>query len=98
MNLKVTLPEQVDSLQFDFDAAADPELGDMPWYLLSHVSNDKGVVKFTTLFTDTGIKLRLLFIPALTSKDKINALLNQPELDVHMSDGTKQKLENPYHF
>jgi polyferredoxin len=92
------LPEQVDSLEFNFDAAADPELVDMPWYLLSHVSNEKGVIKFSTLFTDSGIKLRLLFIPALTSKDKITALLNQPELNVHMSDGTEQKLENPYHF
>ena len=52
-------PSALDSLELDFDAAADPAITDMPWYLLSHASNDKGVVKFATRFTDNGIKLVL---------------------------------------
>jgi ferredoxin len=91
-------PDQLDSLDLDFPGAADPSLSDMPWYLLSHVSNDKGVVRFQTHFTDSGIKLRLIFVPALTNRDKIIILLNQPDLDIHMSDGTKQVMKNPYHF
>lgn len=89
---------QLDSLDLDFPGAADPAFSDMPWYLLSHVSNDKGVVRFQTLFTNSGIKLRLIYVPAMTNRDKIIALLNQPELDIHMSDGTKQVMKNPYKF
>jgi len=91
-------PDQLDSLDLNFSAAANPAQTDLPWYLLSHISNDKGVVKFSTLFTDSGIKLRLLFVPALTNKEKIIAQLNQPEMDVHMSDGTEKKISNPYRF
>lgn len=91
-------PGQLDSLELDFPAAADPALTDMPWYLLSHVSNDKGVVKFTTLFTDSGLRLRLIYAPALTDKEKIISLLNQPEMKVHMSDGSEQTLRNPFNF
>ncbi len=90
--------DQLDSLDLDFPGAADPALTDITWYLLSHVSNDKGVVRFQTLFTNSGIKLRLIYAPALTNKDKIITLLNQPELDIHMSDGTRQVMKNPYKF
>jgi polyferredoxin len=91
-------PEQLDSLELDFPGAADPALSDMPWYLLSHVSNDKGVVRFQTLFTNSGIKLRLIYVQKLTNRDKIITLLNQPELDIHMSDGSRQVMKNPYKF
>ena len=91
-------PDQLDSLDLNFSAAANPAQTDLPWYLLSHISNDKGVVKFSTLFTDSGIKLRLVFVPALTNKLKILTQLNQPEMDVHMSDGTRQVIKNPYKF
>ncbi|NTW24522.1 MAG: hypothetical protein HGA37_07480, partial [Lentimicrobium sp.] len=63
-----------------------------------HISNDDGVVKFSTLFTDGGMKLRLIFVPALTSKEKIIVQLNQPEMNVHMSDGKTQVIKNPYKF
>ena len=91
-------PKQLDSLDLDFPGAADPALTDMPWYLLSHASNDKGVVKFSTLFTDSGIRLSVVFVPAITDRDKIISLLNQPVMKVHMSDGTLQTLDNPFHF
>ncbi|KAF0195009.1 MAG: hypothetical protein FD166_3249 [Bacteroidetes bacterium] len=92
------LPDELDSLELDFSAAADPDIADLPWYLLSHVSNDKGVVKFATRFTDEGIRLVLTFVPAITGREKIVSLLNEPELKVHMSDGTKQTMENPFRF
>ena len=91
-------PDQLDSLDLDFPGAADPAFSDMPWYLLSHVSNDKGVVRFQSIFTNSGIKLRLIYVPALTNKNKLITLLNQPELDIHMSDGTRQVMKNPYKF
>ncbi|MCB9015664.1 MAG: 4Fe-4S binding protein [Lentimicrobiaceae bacterium] len=91
-------PSQLDSLDVPFIDGADPELTDMPWYLLSHLSNEKGVVRFATLFTDNGMVLRLTYSPALTGKEQIMNLLNQPDLHVHMSDGTEKSMPNPYRF
>lgn len=91
-------PAQLDSLEVNFPGFTDPDLTDMPWYLLSHLSNDKGVVKFSTLFTPQGVKLRLLYVRELTNPEKIMKLLNSPELNTHMSDGTTKILENPYRF
>ena len=91
-------PAQLDSLDLKFSSAANPANTELTWYLLSHASNDKGVVKFSTLFKDNGIMLRLIFVPTLTTREKIVALLNQPEMKVFMSDGTEQKIENPFRF
>ena len=89
---------QIDSLRFDFPQAADPNLTDMPWYLLSHMSNNRGVVGFVVTATSQGFVLDLKFIPQLTDSATIIEQLNQPQLSVHLSDGTEEVLDNPYRF
>ena len=89
---------QMDSLRFDFPQAGDPSLADMPWYLLSHMSNNRGVVGFAVTATNKGFVLDLKFIPQLTDSATIIDQLNQPQLSVHLSDGTEEILENPYRF
>jgi polyferredoxin len=89
---------QMDSLRFDFPQAADPALTDMPWYILSHMSNNRGVVRFSVKATSKGFVLDLKFIPQLTDSATIVGQLNQPQLKVHLSDGTEETLDNPYRF
>lgn len=81
-----------------FSAAADPSYADMPWYLLSHISNNRGVVKFEVIPSDTGFMLGLVYLPEMTGSDEIVRQLNEPELKVHMSDGSTQTFKNPYKF
>jgi hypothetical protein len=81
-----------------FPSAADPSLSDMPWYLLSHISNNRGVVKFEVIPSDTGFMLGLVYIPEMTGRDEIIRQLNEPELKVHLSDGSTQTFRNPYKF
>lgn len=89
---------QIDSLVFNFPQAADPDLTDMPWNLLSHLSNNRGVVGFSVNPTDKGFVLHLKFVPSMTDSTVITEQLNQPKLRVHLSDGTEQLLDNPYQF
>jgi hypothetical protein len=70
----------------------------MPWYLLSHISNNRGVVKFEVIPSDTGFVLGLVYIPEMTGRDEIIRQLNEPELKVHLSDGSTQTYRNPYKF
>jgi hypothetical protein len=34
----------------------------------------------------------------MTSIEEIKSLLNEPDLKVHMSDGTQLEVSNPFHF
>ncbi|MBW6491028.1 MAG: 4Fe-4S binding protein [Lentimicrobium sp.] len=89
---------QTDNLLIPFAKAADPSIPDMPWYLLSHISNNRGVIKFEINPSDSGFMLSLIYVSEITSKDEIINQLNEPQLKVHLSDGTEQNLENPYRF
>lgn len=81
-----------------FPQAADPELIDMPWYLLSHVSNDKGIVSFKISPSNEGFMLEITFVVDMTDETKIKNLLSAETLSVHLSDGSLQSLDNPYKF
>ena len=88
----------LDTLKLDFPQAARPGMMDESWSLLSHVSNNRGVVGFETVFTPRGIALWITFADAMTSIEEIKSLLNEPDLKVHMSDGTQLEVSNPFHF
>ncbi|HOI88108.1 MAG TPA: 4Fe-4S binding protein [Lentimicrobium sp.] len=95
--------EDYDSVQtaeilLPFSAAAEPSLADMPWYLLSHISNNRGVIKFEIQTTDSGFVLSLIYVPEITTREQVMIQLNEPQLKVHLSDGSEQKLENPFRF
>lgn len=89
---------QLETIEFDFAAAADPGLTDMPWYLLSHMSNNRGVVKFETIPEDGGFKLQLGIVKGKVTRDELLGMMNADSLNVHLSDGTMQVLKNPYKF
>lgn len=98
-NSTATTPsDSADTLLLPFAAAAEPELADMPWYLLSHISNNPGVTKFEVVPGADGFSLRLCYLPKVTDRDEIMEQLNAPQLKVHMSDGTEQMVDNPFRF
>ena len=90
--------DQLETMEFDFPAGADPELTDMPWYLLSHVSNNRGVVKFETVAADKGFKLQLMTVKGKLTREDLTGILSADSLTVHLNDGTTQVLKNPYSF
>lgn len=90
--------EQLETIEFNFMQAANPEMIDMPWYLLSHLSNDEGVVSFKTVPTNSGFMLAIQYAKGKTDYSKILKLLNSPVLQVHLSDGTEQTISNPFKF
>jgi hypothetical protein len=53
------------------------------------------VVKFEVIPSDTGFVLGLVYIPEMTGRDEIIRQLNEPELKVHLSDGSTQTYRNP---
>ncbi len=89
---------QLDTLSFDFPQGADPDLADMPYYLLSHLSNNRGIVGFATQSSDKGMIINLTIVDDLIKKDEVTDLINSPLLNVHLSDGTMQTIKNPYKF
>jgi len=89
---------QTAEILLPFSAAAEPSLADMPWYLLSHISNNRGVIKFDIRTAESGFVLSLLYVPEITTREQIVIQLNEPQLKVHLSDGSEQKLDNPYRF
>ncbi len=90
--------DQLETIEYDFPQGADPTLTDMPWYLLSHLSNNRGIVAFETQSSDKGMIINLTVVKALIIKEEVTALINSPQLNVHLSDGTTQTLKNPYRF
>jgi len=91
-------PSELDTLNLGFREASLPDNEGMAWYLLSHVSNNKGIVQFSTPFTNHGIMLQLVYVKAKTSPAQIISLLDEPQLNVFMSDGTQQQIPNPFHL
>jgi polyferredoxin len=90
--------EEIDTLTVPFPHGMNPELEGMPWYLLSHISNNRGVVSFKTSPTNHGFDIILEYIKNKTTVEQIIDMLNADELVVHLSDGSVQKIKNPYRF
>jgi hypothetical protein len=89
---------QLDTLKLDFHQAAMPGMMDESWSLLSHVSNNRGVVGFETAITPNGIALWISFVDSMTTGEEIRSIISEPELKVHLSDGTQQEVSNPFNF
>lgn len=90
--------KEIEVYRFAFNQASDPALTDMPWYLLSHVSNNRNVVGFELVPEAEGFVLDLKVIKNKVGKDELVTMMNSPNLTVHLSDGTTQVLKNPYRF
>lgn len=68
-------------------------------YLLSHLSNDTGVVGFETRLDTAGIELGIVhYVDSLTTPENIFSAVNTDTLLFHYADGTTGKLANPFTF
>lgn len=80
--------------QLLFPQAIKPELQEWIPYLLSHSSNDPGIVRFQTMFTDSLPELRIWYTKGHTGPESILRLLNQPQLKVYYPDGSSKLFKN----
>lgn len=91
-------PEQLREWQVSFPQAADPAMQEWIPYLISHCSNDDGIVRFSILLTDGGPLLKLVYVKSLTSPEKILELLTKRKLQVHFPDGKTEEADNLFTF
>lgn len=68
-------------------------------YLVSHLSNDSGVIAFETMLDSLGAELGVIhFVDTITVPDRIYTAVNADTLVFHYSDGRTGKLANPFSF
>ena len=82
--------------QLSFPQAINSELQEWIPYLVSHSSNDDGIVRFQTLFSDSIPQLRIWYVKGLSNSSSIIKLLNQPQLKVYYPDGTDKMFKNRF--
>jgi polyferredoxin len=90
--------EEMSVYELPFEQAADPEMQQWMPFLVSHASNDDGVVRIQTDFTEGGPVIKIWFVNSLTTVEKINALLKSTEFIVHYPDKSVKKIKNPFRF
>lgn len=84
--------------ELPFDQAADPGMQQWIPFLVSHASNDDGIVRIQTSFTESGPVIKIWFVDTLTNVEKINSVLKAKELIVHYPDKSVKKINNPFRF
>ncbi len=68
-------------------------------YMVSHLSNDAGIVKFETLLNEDYIQmLEISFVDSMTKPEKIYNLLNSDTLSFTYSNGKTGKIKSPFSF
>ncbi len=90
--------EEVLVYELPFGQAADPRMQQWIPFLVSHMSNDDGIVRLQTEFTEEGSVVKIWFVNDLTNVEKINSLLKAPEFIVHYPDKSTKKIKNPFRF
>ncbi len=72
---------------------------DMYSYLISHLSNDEGVVGFETQLDEKGDEVAVVwYVDTLTTPENILGYMNADTLLIHYSDGRTGKAVNPFRF
>ena len=84
--------------ELPFAEASDPAM--LKWipFLVSHASNDDGIVRIQTSFTDSGTVIKIWFVSGLTTVEKINSILKTQEFTVNYPDKSVKKVKNPFNF
>ena len=78
---------------------ANKEQSAMYSYLISHLSNDGGVVGFETSLDQDGEEVaRVLYVDTLTTPQNIFGSVNADSLTIHYSDGRTGRVANPFRF
>ena len=68
-------------------------------FMVSHLSNDDGVVEFRTLLDSTYQQVvHIYFVDTLTNGENIFKALKADSLTINYSDGTVRKTPNVFHF
>ncbi len=68
-------------------------------YLISHLSNDDGVIEFRTLLGDQyEEKVAVSYVDTMTNAQAIFQAMNSDSLSFKMKNGTKGKIPNVFHF
>jgi polyferredoxin/copper chaperone CopZ len=84
--------------ELPFAQAAEMEMQQWMPYLVSHASNDDGIVRIQTAFTENGPVIRIWFVNEMTTVEKINSLLKSTEFIVHYPDKSTKTVKNPFKF
>lgn len=84
--------------EIPFVQAADPRLQKWIPFLVSHLSNNDGIVRFQTIFSENGPLARIWFVNSLTTVEKLNESLKAPEFVVHYPDKSVKKVKSPFLF
>jgi len=84
--------------ELPFGQAADPEMQKWMPFLVSHASNDDGIVRIQTSFTESGPVIKIWFVDSMTTVEKINSVLNSPEFLIHYPDKSVKRIKNPFKF
>jgi polyferredoxin len=90
--------DQMSVYELPFGQAADPGMQQWMPFLVSHASNDDGIVRIQTEFTEGGPAIKIWFVNSLTTVEKINTILKAPEFIVHYPDKSVKKVKNPFRF
>ncbi len=68
-------------------------------YLVSHLSNDNGIVEFRTLLDSTyKEQAQIVYVDTMTNAEKIYKVLNSDSLNLTYSNGEKGSMPNMFHF
>jgi hypothetical protein len=68
-------------------------------YLVSHLSNDSGIVEFRTILNPACLEMiQILFSDSVTNAGNIFKAMNSDSLRLTFSDGEKGTVPNMFHF
>ncbi len=88
-------PEELKALIYPMPEAANSTLARRLGYLVSHLSNEKGIVRFSTRYIN-GPKAIVYFNPKLITVKKLKETISSPIMKVHFRGGKVKEVENPY--
>ena len=78
---------------------SNSEHADMYNYLISHLSNDEGVVGFETRLDEHGEEVAAIwYVDTLTAPGEIFSQVNADTLLIHFADGRTGRVANPFRF
>jgi len=84
--------------EIDFPQAGQPSM--LKWipYLVSHLSNENGIVRMQTQYTPSGPVLKLWFVDGLISPAQITKSLSASTFLVHYESKPDETVKNPFVF
>ncbi len=85
--------EELKILIYEFPEAENATLSRKLPYLVSHLSNNKGIVRFSVRYTDKPVAM-VYFNPEKTTLEEVKQTVSSPKLKVHFRDGSVKEFDN----